>query len=312
MKHMFICGSNFVGGALGCSLTPTGLKDLDYMELKNGIYDDLYVTKAVDFEMDETYEREWNFDTILWAKFNGNTNAGNVDWSVQTVSHLLLKSRNHGDFIWKTLFVKEINSREDFVVNYPDYFAASGATVEYAIVPVLYGTEGNYAISTATPKFTKLFLIEGDTVWGTDLTDGFCDTARSIPSSTVELLHRKYPIFIRNTIANYDTGACTGVMLPFVDEDACELAFDPPYDYQRIRYQKAFMDFLCDGIPKILKLPDGRIWIVQVTPDPTDTADTVYNNRQISWSWVEVGDVSSEEDLYYLGLSEVGPEWWTK
>lgn len=309
---MFICGSNFVGGELACALTPTEINNIHYMELKNGIYDDLYITKATDFEIDENYNREWNFDTILWAKFNNNTNAGNVDWSVKTVSHLLLKSRNHGEFIWKTLLVKEINSIEDFVINYPDYFIASGATVEYAIVPVLYGTEGNYATTTITPKFKKMFLIEGDTVWGTDITDGFCDTTRNIPSSIVELLNNKYPIFIRNSIANYDTGNCTGAFIPFTNEETCEVAFDSQYDYQRIRYQRAFMDFISNGIPKILKLPDGRMWIIQVTPNPSDTANTAYNHRQISWSWVEVGDVNSEEDLYYLGLSEVGPEWWTK
>lgn len=210
------------------------------------------------------------------------------------------------------MFVKDIHSIDDFEINYPDYFVASGETVEHAIVPVLYGSEGNYATAVTTPKFDKMFLIEGGTVWGTDITDGFCDTTRNIPSSTVELLNSKYPIFVRNTIANYDTGTCKGAFVPLVNEESCELAYSEQYDYQRIRYQREFMDFICDGIPKILKLPDGRMWIVQVTPNPTDTANTVYNNREISWSWVEVGDVNSEEDLYYLGLSDVGEEWWTK
>lgn len=157
-----------------------------------------------------------------------------------------------------------------------------------------------------------MFLIEGGVVWGTDITDGFCDTTRNIPSSTVELLNSKYPIFVRNTIANYDTGNCKGSFVPLVNEESCEMAFDEKYDYQRIKYQKGFMDFISDGVPKILKLPDGRMWIIQVTPNPADTANQIYNNREISWSWVEIGDVNSEEDLYYLGLSDVSPEWWEK
>ena len=112
---------------------------------------------------------------------------------------------------------------------------------EYAIVPVLYGAEGNYAVSSITPKFSKMFIIEGDIVWGTEITDGFCDTTRNIPSSTVELLNNKYPIFVRNTIANYDTGSCTGSFVPFVDENTCELAYDSEHDYQRIKYQKEFI-----------------------------------------------------------------------
>lgn len=308
---MFICGSNFVGGALACALTPTGIENINYVELKNGIYDDLYITKAIDFELSHQCPQEWDFDTVLWAKFNNTTDAGNVDWNLETTSHIILKSRTEGNFEWKTIAVKEVNSTDDFVINYPDYFVASGQPVEYAIVPVLYGQEGIYASTNVTSKFDKMFLIEGNTVWGTEITDGYCDTTRNIPSSNVELLHRKYPIFVRNTIANYDTGNCKGAFVPLIEEEGCELAYDEQYDYQRIKYQRDFMDYICDSIPKILKLPDGRLWLIQVTPNPTDTANQAYNDREISWSWVEIGSVDSEEDLYYLGFSNVGQEWWS-
>lgn len=307
---MLFCGNSFVGGI--CSITPTNIDNINYVELKNGIYDDLYVSKATNFELTAKCPEEWDFDTVLWAKFNGNASAGNVDWNLETTSHLVLKSRNEGEFKWKTIAVKEIHTIDDFTINYPDYFIASGQTVEYAIVNVLYGSEGNYATTKITPKFDKMFLIENDIVWGTDITDGFCDTTRNIPSSTVELLNSKYPIFVRNTIANYDTGNCKGAFVPLVNEESCALAFGEEYDYMRIQYQKGFMDFISDGIPKILKLPDGRMWIIQITPNPSDTANQMYNNREISWSWVEIGDVNSEEDLYYLGLSDVSPEWWNK
>lgn len=307
---MFICGSNFVGGALACALTPTGVENIDYVELKNGIYDDLYITKDTDFELSYDYEMRWDFNTILWAKFNNTTDAGNVDWNLETTSHIILKSRTEGNFEWKTIVVKEVHSIEDFVINYHDYFVASGQPVEYAIVPVLNACEGIYAITNTVSKFAKMFLIEGNIVWGTEITDGFCDTTRNIPSSNVELLHRKYPIFVRNSLANYDTGNCKGSFVP-LDEDSCEFAYDSEQDYWRIKYQREFMDYIADGIPKILKLPDGRLWLIQVTPNPTDTANQQYNDREHTWSWVEVGDVDSEEDLYYLGFSDVEQEWWS-
>lgn len=309
---MFICGSNFVGSASACAITPTNINNINYVELKKGIYDDLYITKAADFTIEQDCPQDWDFDTVMYAKFNNNTNAGNVDWNVATTSHIILKCRNEGEFRWKTIATKEIHSIDDFTLNYPDYFIASGQTVEYAVVNVLYGFEGNYSTSKITPKFNKMFLIENDIVWGTEITDGFCDTTRNIPSSTVELLNSKYPIFVKNGKANYDTGSCRGSLVPLAKEESCQLAYDSQYDYQRITYQKEFMDFICDGAPKILKLPDGRRWIVQVTPNPSDTANQTYNNREISWNWVEIGDVNSEEDLYYLGLSEVSPEWWNK
>lgn len=309
---MFICGNNFVGGELACALTPVGIENINYVELKNGIYDDLYITKAADFELNNECPKEWDFDTVLWAKFSGSTNAGNVDWNLESTSHLILKSRTEGNFQWKTIAVKEVNSTEDFVINYPDYFVASGQDVEYALVPVLYGLEGNYASTKVNSKFRKMFLIEGNTVWGTEITTDFCDTTRNIPSSNVELLHSKYPVFVRNTIASYDTGSCKGSFVPLADEEACELAYDSKNDYKRIKYQREFMDYISDGIPKILKLPDGRLWLVQITPNPADTANQTYNDREISWSWVEIGDVNSEEDLYYLGFSTIESEWWNK
>ncbi|MDE6951690.1 MAG: hypothetical protein K2P64_12375 [Lachnospiraceae bacterium] len=306
---MFFCETNFVGGALACALTPTSTRNIDYVELKKGTYDDLYITKASDFTITNVFPEEWDFDTILWSKFNGNANAGNVDWNLDNVSHLILKSRTEGNFKWKTLVTKEVASTEDFTINYPDYLIASGQTVEYAVVPVSYGLEGNYATVKVISRFDKMFLIEGDVVWGTEMTDGFCDTTRKIPSSIVELLHHKYPIFVRNTIANYDTGTCKGSFVP-LEEESCQFSYDREKDYQRVRYQKDFMDFVSDGIPKILKMPDGRLWLIQITPDPADTANQQYNDRQITWSWVEVGDVNSEEDLYYLGFSTIEPEWW--
>lgn len=309
---MFICGSNFVGGALACAVTPTDIKNINYVELKNGIYDDLYITKDTEFELSNKCPEEWTFDTALWAKFNDDTYAGNIDWNLETTSHILLKRRSEGEFKWKTIVVKEIHTIDDFVINYPDYFVASGQTVEYAVVNVLHGSEGNYAITRITPRFDKMFLIEDGTVWGTEITDGYCNTTRNIPSSTVELLNSRYPVFIRNTAANYDTGSCTGSFVPLIDEEGCEPAYDAQYDYQRIRYQREFMDFICDGVPKILKLPDGRMWIIQVTPSPADNAVQNYNDREISWTWVEIGDANSEEDLYYLGLSDVSQKWWNK
>ena len=287
---MFCLGYDFLGVAVS-PITPTNISNINYVELKNGIYDDLYITKDVESEIIPDHSLwTWDFDTILWAKFSDTTNAGNMDWNIEDVSHILLKSRKKGMYKWETLLAHEVNNKKDFNVNYNDYFTGSKEEREYA--------------------FDDLFLIEGETVWSTSITDGFCDTTRNIPSSNVELLNNKYPVFVRNTIANYDTGTCKGAFVPKDPDNECNYDYESDGDYRRIKYQKEAMDFLCDSIPKILKLPDGRKWLIQVTPNPTDAAEENYNNRYINFTWVEIGDMDSEEDLYYLGLSDVSPEWW--
>lgn len=309
---MFFCGLNTVGGESACEVSLTEITNINYVEITNAWYDDLYM--SVDPEVSYTMDlpEDWDWNTVLYAKFNGNTYAGNIDTAVEDCSHVLLKRRLPHTFQWQTIFVQPITCREDFEITFNDYTVRAGAEMEYAVVPIFNGLESNYSCTTCKSEFTNMFLISNDTVYGTSITDGFCDTTRNIPSANVELLNSKYPLFVRNSIANYDTGDCTGMFIKMTDDDGqCSLEMlDTENDYLRSIYQKEVMDFICDGTPKILKLPDGRMWIVQVTPNPTDTADTQYNNRNISFSWVEIGDANSEEDMYYLGLSDIGEQWW--
>lgn len=312
---MFICGSNFVGGNLACTITPNNIPDINYIALMHGKYDDLYVTKKTDMPIQNRIYGAWDFDTILYAKFNNNTNAGNVDWNLETVSTLLLKKRVVGDFQWITILAKPVIELSDFDINYYDYIVANQSEIEYAIVPVMSGAEGIYSIAKIKVDFSKMFITEGTQVisatYGTGITDGFCNTTRNIPSGTVELHNHKYPQVIKNTLANYDTGVCSGSFVPYVDEQTCELAFGKEYDYFRTTYQKAVIEMICNGVPKVLKLPDGKMWIIKVT-GLTDSAQNTYNNRIISFNWTEVGDTKSEYYLYYLGLSDVTEEWWNR
>lgn len=310
---MFICGSNFVGGSNACAVTPTDIQMINYIELQYGMYDDLYLTQDVEFEISSTIPQEWDFNTVLYAKFNTNTNAGNVDWSLNNISDLAIKKRESTEFEWVTIKTKEINTLDDLIINFDDHMVASGSTYEYAVVPVLYGSEGVYSSTNSSVTFSKMFIVEHDTIYSTAITDGYCDTTRNIPSTNVELLNSRYPIFVRNSIANYDTGQCTGMFMPEENNEECtDINFNKDGDYIRTSYQKGFMDFICDGVPKILKLPDGRMWLIQVTPNPTDSAKDAYNMRDISFSWVEIGSVHSEADLYYLGFSDVEEQWWNK
>lgn len=287
-------------------LTPTSIDNMTYVKLSNGIYDCLYITNNVITEMSITCLKEFDFDTILHADFNNNTNAGNVDWNLNTVSHIIIKRRDKTKFKWMTIAVKEINKLEDFFIAMNDCMGASGVEYEYAIVPVLHGNEGIYYTTAVESFFDSMFLVEKDTIIGTPITDGFCDTTRRVPSSVNETINNRFPTYIRNTRANYDKGSCKGNFMEFKEEE-CDFDTD---DKTRVPYQLRTMDFIADGLPKILKLPDGRIWLIEVINDPTDTADQQYNIRYISFEWAQIGNHESEKDLYYSGLSDVDESWW--
>lgn len=81
---------------------------------------------------------------------------------------------------------------------------------------------------------------------------------------------------------------------------------------RRIIYQKKFMDFLTNRKPKLLKNMDGRAWLIMITENPTDTADTDYRNRSVTFQWTEIGDITREEDLYECSFIDVTEEWWNR
>lgn len=246
----------------------------------------------------------WNWDTVLYSSFNGTTEAGNVDFTLENTTDLIIKRRKQDEFVWKTIWVQSISELKDFDIKGVDTTARSATTYEYAAVAVRDGIEGTYNKMTVDSEFDKIYLVEGDQMYGTSITDGFCDTTRNFPSSITPLLNNKYPIYIRNSSANYDSGSLS---LGFVDTETCPYNFE---DKNRTPYQKKLMDFLCDAKPKLLKLPDGRMWLIIVTGNPTDNAENHYSNRKINFEWTEIGDCESEKDLYYANLIDVTEEWW--
>lgn len=290
------------------TLTPTHLNNITYIRLANGLYDCLYITKETKSEPSMECPDKWDFDTIFHADFSDSTNAGNVDWNLKTVSHLLIKRRDVEKFKWITIAVKEVLTLKDFDegLRGNDYTNASHIEYEYAVVPVYHGQEGFFYSTLVDSIFHDIFLVEKNHIAGTPSSDAFCDTTRRIPSSINETINNRYPTYIRNTKSNYDKGTCKGKFIE-LDEEKCDLIVE---DALRIPYQRKLMDFIADGMPKILKHFDGRIWLMTVTGDPTDTADTVYNNRDISFEWAEIGNYESERDLYYTNLSDIEEKWW--
>lgn len=301
---MFIGG--FYGDKKSIQYTKTFIADIDYLEISNGTYDDFYVSKNQNYDDSDGYK--WDYDTILYAGFDNTTNASNVDFNVNTVSHILIKRQKDGAFAWDTIAVYKIQNARDFEIQGEDFTQRSGVKYKYAAVPVQYGVEGNYSTSEVDSFFDKVYIVEKDKVIGSDLTDGFCDTSRQFGSSVMPTLNNKYPSVIRKGITNYDMGSLS---LSFLEMKDCQ------YDsiensYNRIMYQKDKMDFLSNGKPKLLKMFDGRMWLIEVINTPSDSANGYYGNRSINFEWVEIGDCESEEDLYYANLSDVTEEWWNK
>ena len=120
----------------------------------------------------------------------------------------------------------------------------------------------------------------------------------------MELLNSKYINVVSNSNANYESGQITGTFLKMdmsgykVDQNAT------------IAYRNQFKDRLSNKKPLILKIEDGRIWMIHVVQPINDTCLGHKDLREINFSWVEIGDINDMRTLYMNGFSDVGSRWW--
>ena len=305
---MMFFGDFLSGNVMSVPCTPTDINNITKVELSNGWYDDLRITNNVTEELNSEVNQEWDWDTILHAKFNDSVGAGNVLWTFDSVSHLLVKRKKVNEFKWITLEAHKIESVEDFNIRNIDKTASPNYEYQYAAVPIVDGVEGFYSIDNVEVKSDCLVIVDSDEIWCTNLTDNYLDSTSVVPNTVVETMYETYPTIVRNTNANYETIDINAQFYP-VDED-CML--DMEDDERRIDYSNKAKMFLRNGKAKVLKSQDGRCWGVYITTPPVDAAVDHYKNRKISFSCTEIFDIQNEEALFENGFIDTESQWWNK
>ncbi len=197
------------------SFLPVNFDFINYLKIKNGIYNDLYVT-----HIDETLKtpnefsvpEEWDSETYLHAKFNGDLFSGNTDFGVENTTNVLIKRRKKGTYQWFPLFNIDINSSDDFNFVIVDPYAASETIYEYAVVPIVNGVEGTYSMAECNVSFNNLVIIDKDDTYYTSL-DIEYSQQKNNTSSSVLPIEVKYPIFVSNASHDYYTGNISATFL---------------------------------------------------------------------------------------------------
>lgn len=304
----FLCANEF---SIPC--TPTSIDNITRVELSDGWYDDLRITKNIEEELSAVINQNWDWDTILHAKFNDSVGAGNVIWSLDTVSHLLIKRKKVGDFKWLTLEVRKVKNADDFNVRNIDKTAIPEFDYEYAAVPIMNGVEGFYSSCEVNVKSDYLIIIDRDEIWCTKITDNYLDNVSIVPVGKNEPMYERFPTIISNSATNYEEITVNAQFLPGENEDGSGCRIDISDDKKLFEYNKRAKMFLRNGNFKILKSP-GQIWGVYVTTPPSDTAQDNYKNRKLSFTMTETFDVEDEESLWEYGFLDENAtaEWWNK
>lgn len=299
---MFL-GTTFFCGKHTLLPPATNVNNIRTVTLSDGKYDHLYITADPTKTSDNIYD-EWDFDTLLNASFESDLRAGNTDFTVRNTDTIVIKTREKGTFEWKTIYTVPISKEEDFnfIKNYP--FSRNLSDNEYMMISTINGIENFYVIEECRTEFEGYFIVDKKNIYGTMFNIQPTDTVQNINDTTLELLNSKYPTVYTYSDSNYTTGSTSGCFLKF-NMETCEIDFDAG-----LKYRHEVMQWICIGKPKILKLEDGRIYLIKVVGKPTDTNEGHIDLRRISFDWVEIGDVNDVRTLYMNNLSDVTEAYW--
>lgn len=302
---MLFLGTTFFAGRYTLDPTPASKSSqpITQIAIQNGTFDQLFVSKNPDLTVENGYD-DWNYDTVLNAKYDSNLDAGNSGFSLRNTEVMLVKCREKGTMEWKTVYAKDINSIEDFHMYEIYKYAPSNFDGEWMLVSTCNGIENSYVIKECMSKFDGMYIVDKDNMYGTIFDLEYMDTTSNINSSVLETLNNQYASVVNHSSVNYESSTAIGSFLKF-NQDTCQVDLS-----LGMKYREEFKRWLTNKKPKILKFPDGRIWLICVIGKPTDMAKGHVDLRQISFDWVEVGNVKDMKTLYNSGLSNVGREWW--
>ena len=295
-------GLDFFSDGDALANAPGQVDGITTIRLTNAIYGHFNVTRNTEIPETTTPPSEWDFDTIIDATFDGNLNAGNVDFVVEQLTSVKIKRRKRGEFEWLTIKTIPVNSVEDLSFVFNDMLNQYGVEYEYAIVPVIEDTEGEYIINSVLSEFVGVFITDGTNIYKFLYEVGYNNNQRNQQIGTFEVLGNKYPVIVANGELSYDTGSVTATI---VNDDFSDTA---QIDYEAIRDKKdALKDFLTNKKAKILKDWRGATWLVVISNNVSIgyLQGTGMGIPTVTFDWTQIGDAFDQYDLMYNGIIDV-------
>ena len=273
------------------------LNNNQYISAGLCILDELQVSKNTNLQ----HYSEWDFDMILHAKFEDNLTAGNVDFAASFVDCIRIKMKPSSDYRWRTVYEHEINNNEDFMFKYLFPYARGGESYDFSLIPVFSGgIEGNINKSTIISEFEGLYLMEADRGYQAYLNLDI--SHKNNRQTTVQpTLGRKYPFVISNGDSNYVSGDITATFIQNKNK-----SYDVEHGW---KYRQDVNDFLMDGLPKIIKYEDGRMWLASIEGNPDEDYSQHQQMPIHKIHFVEIGDCDNPVNLYNAGLINCNVEW---
>lgn len=295
---------NFLEDGNALDPRPTNTGDLETVLLHNAVFDDLLITQDVTSDYSMTVQTVWNLYTILLATFNNTLNAGSIDYSSINIDSIRIKRRKLGEFDWDTIYEQKINDFHDLEFAGEDNFAMNETEYEYAWVPVLGGTEGDYYVQSIESNFKGAFIADKDTIYKFVAGVSYGPSEQTQLVATYNPLGKQYPIYVSNGATNYQTGSFTAKIIG---------NYETTHILNRkemVEQKNNLLKWLTNKKAKVLKDFNGNIWLIYITGSPSVTYDAQWGNNmmEISFQYGEIGDVHNADDMRSVGLWPITEE----
>ena len=270
---------------------------LSSFSVKNAIFDKVYLSSNCnDYKKTDV---EWNSDVLVLASFDSkNLEGGNIGDLGPKLQSMQLKRREVGTSEWTSLAGYLITDLNNLNFAFADYFARGRDTkYEYSVTYVLKdGTELPYISASTVSNFYGAVISDGAISYHIFLDPKITSVTRKRESNVVTTLNSKYPYVFFGSESNYDSGTFSGTVIKRIDCDNWDIA----HSYQ---YREDYVDWLTNGQAKILKIEDGREWLMTVSDEVTIDNEDHPDKVNISFNFVQTGNYNDTDDLADSGLT---------
>lgn len=282
---------NFFGFELGGSVfdTPICTDHIDELEMREGIYDEVYVNLDTNIAHDTSKPLHWTLTTIMDAKFTGDLDAGSVGADGFKITKILLYRSVSGTGKWEAVAHFDYDSNYN-VYDYIDRYIQNGATYEYAVVPMANEVLGDKLISDAIKaKYEGIFLTDRYENRRFEYDISLGAIAHNTSSSVSQPINSEYPIVTYGR-SNYRSGNLT--VLP-LSRQTVSLGGQGVDKLSEQVNRQEWIDFLNNGMAKVLRMDSGVLMLVATQNVNVNhkEGDLLRDLASLSFDFTEVGKI---------------------
>lgn len=210
------------------------------------------------------------------------------------------------------IYAKKVSKEKDLYFELDDYFCRNNTTYTYK---VQYIKKNGIILNTSNvvevrSDFCCLVIADRYKTYTCPLNCSSISFTNVKPFVVNTPMYSRKPSYYNFTNINYAEGNCKGT---FVDIDDTGRNIEFVYK-DNWRYRRDFKEWLMEGNAKIIKSVSGEMWLVGIKTDSISDSGLfsdaeVEAARLIEFSWIEIGEVDDELDLYENDLIDIDSDY---